>query len=120
MSIEQEMIVEILKEEGQMTQEQLSTELFVRKQMWLAPRTIREHIKAINEKYISGENDYIISSNCNGIFISRNIDEIKRYNKAKKKLALSLLRSSYQCDKRADESKNLSFEDYLKETAQMS
>lgn len=76
-------------------------------------RTIRKVLKAFNDEFIEGKANYMVVSNRHGSYITRDESKIHKFNKARKKQALSLLYGVYNSEKRIGLNKNLSFDEFL-------
>lgn len=112
----EEKIVEIIRDNEGIKQYEISNRLFNQYQIELGTRMIREHIRAINQRFIDGETDYVIVSDSAGMYVSQDNNEIRKYNNNKKKLAYSLLKAAYRTDKKLNEDMNLSFNKYIEQS----
>lgn len=112
----EEKIVEIIRDNEGIKQYEISNILFNQYQIELGTRMIREHIRAINQRFIDGETDYVIVSDSAGMYVSQDNNEIRKYNNNKKKLAYSLLKAAYRTDKKLNENLNLSFNKYIEQS----
>ena len=81
----------------------------------ISTRDLRSVFNKINKDYINGDIDYVVISNRNGTYISDNIEDIKKFNKAKIKHAKSELWSAYNINKRINNKDQMTIYEFLKE-----
>lgn len=109
-----EAVLEIIGEEPLM-QDDIKIALNCQYEIKTTTRQIRSILKDINQDFINGNTDFMVVSNKNGCRISKDEEDIRKFNEARKHQALSLLYGVYNSNKRIGLNKNLSFEDFIKE-----
>lgn len=77
-------------------------------------RNLRSIFNCINRKFINGLSEYMIISNKNGCWLSKDFEEIQKYNNSKKHHALAELHQVYYSEKRLKLNTQETFEEFLK------
>lgn len=96
-------------------QRQIALQLYFKTGVMMSERNLRSIFKSINDDFIYSKCDFVVVSNSNGTYKSKDEKDIRRFNKAKIKQAKSLLWSAYNVNKRIDKNKNMSFMEYIED-----